>query len=119
MQPESRQLVRLLARDYVAELLGVLLAGPATAASLSEQIGTSRQHVANILSKLELLGLIEGTRIPPRGRRGPPEAEWRLLDPTALSRFFDSADSYALTVTEAKAERQRSRRRRRHLKVVK
>jgi predicted ArsR family transcriptional regulator len=105
MEPQTRQLLRLLADDLTDRLVDRLAASPALETELQRSMGGSRQTIARRLEELRGWGIVasEDRQTPGKGR---PTRSWSLADREAAL-FCAAADEFLLRLLERRAARHR------------
>jgi predicted ArsR family transcriptional regulator len=105
MEPQTRQLLSVLADDLTDRLVSRLAAGPALETELQAELPESRQTIGRRLEEMEMQGIAVSDTRPTSGK-GRPTRSWALADPEIAS-FGNAADEFLLGLLERRAERHR------------
>lgn len=105
MEPQTRQLLGVLADDLTDRLVCRLAIGPALETSLQAELAESRQTIGRRLEEMEARG-IAVSEIRQSSGRGRPTRSWSLADPE-VARFGELADEFLLGLLEHRAARHR------------
>jgi predicted ArsR family transcriptional regulator len=93
MNPQTRQLVALLADDLSGRLIGALRREPRSVPQLVRDTGASQKTLAHVLELLQAHGIAEHQQAEP-GAPGRPSRVWRLVADHELGAFERACDDF-------------------------